>query len=174
MSANKRRVKFSVKPLPAELFRELKSYLGENLGVDYREFISGELWLTCLGKNCIIYNSMGRRFYGLTLLYSDGWIGVWRKGAVAPSPRIYEEAYNRYGLRAALIPKPAGLKAFLYGNDILEISIDREIPPLNGPVAVVDPADNRVVGAAVKSRDRKGRVYYRNIYDLGMFVREWG
>lgn len=67
--------------------------------------------------------------------------------------------------------KEQGIKAFLYGNDILPESVIKVIPPLKGVYAVVDPLDEEVVGFVEWSSIKN---VYANIYDAGVFLRKLG
>ncbi len=144
------------------------------LGMEPRSLYRDPLWITCFDESCMIYSRIDNGLGGVRILYSDGWIGVYRKDVLAPSPQLYEEIYRVKGIRAAAIVKQEGVKAFLYGNDVLSISIIEEVPPLDVPVAIIDGSDGRVVGIGVRRIDGRGRVYYMNVFDLGVFIREWG
>lgn len=150
----------------------LFNYIEKILGYEPLKLIKPPLYYTCFNDKCIIHEGSGR-YDGATLLYRGVWIGLLIDGKPYLAPRIYEEVYRRRGYRAAIIVGDQGVKAFLYGNDVLRESVLREYPPLHDAVAVVDHSDNRVIGVARRVRGR-GRTYYRNIYDLGMFLRVWG
>jgi 60S ribosome subunit biogenesis protein NIP7 len=144
-------------------------YLGEVLGVEPRKYLCGDLYYICFNNNCFIMCGAGK-YDSATLLYKGPWIGVLKGKRPYLSPQIYEKIYNDIGgFRAAIIVGDQGVKSFLYGNDILKESIIKEYPPLDQPVAVIDHSDYRVIGVAYKS----GNIY-RNIYDLGFFLRVWG
>ncbi len=152
--------------------RRLYMYIRDKLGYNPDELFKPPLYYTCFNDKCIIHKGSGK-YFRATKLYEDGWIGVIMDKHVYPSPIIYERIYHERGFRAAIIVGDRGVRAFLYGNDILPESIIREYPPLDSGVAVVDHSDHRVIGVALRVK-HEGSYYYRNIYDLGMFLRVWG
>ncbi len=166
------RIKLSFNKLDSFRLKILVNYIIEVLNYDPYKLFKPPLYYTCFNNKCIIHEKSGK-YYKSTLLYSGRWIGILINNKPYPSPLIYEEIYRRTGeYRAAIIIKEQGVKAFLYGNDVLMESIAKEYPPLEYPVAVIDQEDHRVIGVARRIKSRKP--YYQNIYDLGMFLREWG
>lgn len=148
----------------------LKRFIRRKLGYDPDRLLRGKLAYTCFNSKCFIYQD-GLRFDGASLLYSGLWVGVLLDNKPYLSPVIYERIYSEKGIRAAVVIGEKGVKAFLYGNDVLEQSIIKKYPPLDGPLAVIDASDYSVIGVAEPAKQRG---VYRNIYDLGMFLREWG
>lgn len=157
--------------LPQKLRMMLDEYLYEALDAEPREYLPGKLYYTCFDKLCIIHGGAGK-YWSATRLYSGEWIGIIIHGKPYPSPIIYEKIYGSRGVRAAIVVKDKGAKAFLYGNDVLYESISRIIPPIEYPVAVIDEADDKVIGVARRAAGAKP--YFQNIYDLGIFLRMFG
>jgi 60S ribosome subunit biogenesis protein NIP7 len=163
------RLKYSFGRLDGVSKSILFYYLREVLGVDPYKYVCSNLYYVCFNNNCLIMCGAGK-YDSVTLLYKGPWIGVLRGRKPYLSPQIYEKVYSDTGeFRAAIIVSDQGVKSFLYGNDILRKSIIKEYPPLDQPVAVIDHSDHKVIGVAHKS----GSIY-RNIYDLGFFLRVWG
>jgi len=123
-------------------------------------------------------------------VYAGLNLGFLTKNMFIPSPWLFEIIYkcvNTY--ISAVEVKERGVKAFLYGNDILLQSVEKVYPPIAKRmfVAVVDASDGRVVGVALAlygqdelqtllSRLREGsedpnKVVMKNILDIGCFVR---
>jgi len=163
------RLKYRSKPLPRKYLRRLELYIHDILRADPRKYILGEPRLTYIGETCIIHEGLNE--YPATTIYSGRWIGLLINDKPYLSPVIYEEIYRDNGFRAAVIAKEKGVKAFLYGNDLLPISVEKIYGPRRGPVAVIDKTDYRVIG--VVQWDPRMRVY-KNIYDLGLFLRNLG
>jgi len=163
------RLKYRSKPLPRKYLRKLELYIHGILRVDPRKYLLGEPRLTCIGETCIIHE--GRNEYPATTIYSGRWIGLVINDKPYLSPVIYEEIYRDNGFRAAVIAKEKGVKAFLYGNDLLPISVEKIYEPRREAVAVIDKTDYRVIGVA--RWDPRMRVF-KNIYDLGLFLRNLG
>lgn len=168
----KHKLKISFGKLSRKHKDSLFSYVRNILGVDPIKYLSNDLYYVCLNRNCFISNGAGK-YYRLTMLYKGVWVGVIIDNKPYLSPEIYEKIYHDIGTyRAAIIVGEKGVKNFLYGNDVLEQSIIAEYPPLDQPVAVIDNLDGKVIGVA-KRWDVRGKIY-RNIYDLGIFLRIWG
>lgn len=165
-----RHVKFERGIVDRRIMGVLKRFIRRKLGYDPDRLFKGSLAYTCFNNKCFIYQN-GPGFNGASLLYSGLWIGVLLDNKPYLSPVIYERIYSEKGFRAAIVVGEKGVKAFLYGNDVLEQSIIRKYPPLDGPLAVIDASDHSVIGVVEPAKQRG---VYRNIYDLGMFLREWG
>ena len=157
--------------LPQKMRMMLDEYLYEALDVEPREYFPRKPYYTCFDKLCIIHEGSGK-YWSATQLYSGEWIGLIIHGKPYLSPVIYEKIYGSKGLRAAIIVKDKGAKAFLYGNDVLYESVSKIIPPIEYPVAVIDETDNTVIGVA--RRVAGAKPYFQNIYDLGIFLRLFG
>ncbi len=147
----------------------LENYVRKSLRADPSNYIGNSLIVTCLGKTCIIHE--GRNTYPATTLYSGRWVGLIIDDYPYLSPVLYEEIYMEHGFRAAVIARDKGVKAFLYGNDLLPVSVQKVYGPKKHPLAVIDSTDHRVIG--VVRWDPQKRIY-RNIYDLGLFLRALG
>ncbi|MGC9009506.1 MAG: PUA domain-containing protein [Sulfolobales archaeon] len=104
-----------------------------------------------------------------------------------PSPQFLEELYALTGrFRGAIVAKEKGVKAFLYGNDLLYESVHRIYKPFKKDyiVGVIDRSDMRVIGvgrAAVDLEEIRGWInkpdfrlkpVVYNEFDLGFFLRE--
>lgn len=111
-----------------------------------------------------------------------GWI--WG-GRYIPSPHLYnfvKRFSKKFG--CGVVAKPQGIKAFLYGNDLLLASFEEALPPIikDRPVAVIDKEDYTAIGIGIASFDleeiesllKKGKMLtpiVRNIFDLGIHIR---
>ncbi len=163
------RIIYESRRLPRRHLSILRNYIRKSLRTDPSNYIDNSLIVTCLGKTCIIHE--GRNIYPATTLYSGRWIGLIIDDYPYLSPVLYEKIYMEHGFRAAVIARDKGVKAFLYGNDLLPISIEKVYGPTKYPLAVIDSSDHRVIG--VVRWDPHDRIY-RNIYDLGLFLRALG
>ncbi len=177
-----RRLRYRVEIAGSDMVSSLKDYLGL-LGADYNVFIGCKPYIYWIGDLGIMScRGFGARYERVSVVYSGECIGFIIDGKPYLSTQLYEEIY-RYigGYRAALIASEHGVKAFLYGNDLFASSIKEYYEPLDNPVAVIDPLDNRVVGVAEPIlhgenlfkalRESMEKPVYRNIYDLGLYIR---
>lgn len=171
MPSKKKEIKLKVGKVPSRVVDKFKSMLRQLYDANPEEYITRNLGYTCLGENiCLIYNKQ-HFFPKLLVLYENSWIGLYVKKTLVPSLSLIKEIYKKHGIKAAIIVNEQGVKAFLYGNDILPQSVVKVIPPKLGLYAVVDVSDEEVVGF-VRWSSRK-RVY-KNVYDLGIFLRLLG
>lgn len=145
---------------------KLHNYLRNVLEVDPHKYLPSRLYYTCFNNICYIHEESGK-LNKASLIYSGFWFGLLINDEVYLSPQLYEKIYSENGFKASIIVSDNGVKNFLYGRDILEESIVEKYPPLNNPVSVIDYVDYRVIGVAEPFE--KG--IYRNIYDLGWFLR---
>ncbi len=113
-------------------------------------------------------------------------IGWMRGDEFVPSPWFFEElAKMRGSMACAALVAEQGVKAFLYGNDVLVASVLRiyEPFPKGSIVAVVDASDGRVIGVgraamdgeSIEKAKRMGRmlsVAIINVFDLGVLLRD--
>lgn len=122
---------------------------------------------------------------GIKPLFMGRIVGVAFDGKIYPSPWLLEDLYRCIGkIRSAIEAAQQGVKAFLYGNDLLVASVNKIYGPFKRGdiVAIIDPADGRVIGVAraamapreierARSRGRLTDVAAKNILDLGWFLR---
>lgn len=175
-------LRYSVKKADKNIIYSLKNMF-ELLGVDYRDFVKCRPYIYVLGDIGILSCSeYGTKYFNASVVYSGEWLGIVISNKVYLSTIIYERIYNHLGeYRASITLSELGVKTFLYGNDLFASSIIRYYEPIYNPVAVIDPLDNKVIGVAEPMIDRKElfsalekkleKPIYRNIYDLGFFIR---
>jgi len=121
----------------------------------------------------------------LSIMHAGLFVGFYRRGLFIPSTELFNVARMK-GLRfgCAVIAKQQGVKAFLYGNDLLVASVERFLEPVKKGmlVAVSDSEDMFVVGVGILMLSvdeflkavRQGRmleVAVKNIKDLGLLLR---
>ncbi len=122
---------------------------------------------------------------GLEHLYMGTPVGIVIKGKTYPYPDLLQRIYRCVGeIRSAVEAEPQGVKAFLYGNDLLVASVKKIYRPFKRRdiVGVIDTEDGRVIGigrasldheeifrARAAGKDTKAAV--ENIFDLGWFLR---
>lgn len=169
MNLRKRKEKVLFKHgfLRLELVEEIRSYFLNVLEVEPSIYLCDEPRFTCFNEICVVYcSSIQRTIPDKALIYSGDWLGVLIHGKPYVSPSVYENVFMKKGYRASIFVSDKGCKAFLYGRDILKESIVSAYPPLNNPVAVVDASDHKVIGVA-----EPGGELFKNVYDLGLFLR---
>lgn len=156
---------------PASLVERLKDLLKLLYGVNPDDYVRGTARYTCFSPElCVIYSGEHASL-GAFLLYEGLWTGLLVKRILVPSINIASRIYREHGVRAAIVVAEKGIRAFLYGNDILPRSVLKVIPPNHGIYAVLDPTDNEVVGFVKWSAKRH---IYENLYDAGIFLRVLG
>ncbi|MEM1560336.1 MAG: hypothetical protein QXK24_01030 [Ignisphaera sp.] len=111
-----------------------------------------------------------------------GWI---HSGRFVPAPHLFNLS-KRYGYKhgCSVVVKPQGVKAFLYGNDVLLASFDHFISPVRKGdyVAVLDSSDMHAIGTGLLLIDRdeveklirEGKMLVaivKNVFDLGIHIR---
>jgi len=171
-TAGARRIKVKTGRVRGDLRRRLGKILRGIYGVDENEYLAGPLGFTCIGDICIVYSMPSNlSVNGLTRLYMGRWVATVVNGVLTPSIPLVESIYASRGLRAAIVVAEQGVKAFLYGNDILLESIREKYEPVNQLVTVVDSSDREIIGFAKWDPRRKA---YRNIFDLGLYLRLLG
>jgi ribosome biogenesis protein Nip4 len=182
-------------------------YVGGREGAWMKDFVKivrknfrGEEIDRCIPKNVRISCNI---YPGICLLIGDGpsedriaqlgikplfvgrVVGVIFEEEIYPSPWLLEDLYRCTGkIRSAIEAIQQGVKAFLYGNDLLVASVNK----IHGPfkkgdiIAIIDPVDGRVIGVAraamnpgeierARSIGRLVDVAAKNILDLGWFLR---
>lgn len=171
MPSEKKVVKFKVGGVPSGVVEKFKNALRELYGIDPEEHVTGKLRYTCPSKDlCIIYGKQ-LPLCGLPVLYEDSWVALYAKKVLAPSLSLIRKIYGKHGVKAAILVSEKGVRAFLYGNDVLPQSVVKTIPPRLGLYAVIDSSDMEVIGFA--KWDGKRQVY-KNVYDVGIFLRTLG
>lgn len=165
----KNKIKLRIGLLSRKHIIKIQSYLNNVLGVDPHKYLPIKLYYTCFNNICFVHEESGG-IDKASLIYSGLWIGLIINDEPYLSPQLFEKIYSEIGYRASVIVNDKGVKNFLYGKDIFEESISEKYLPLNNPVSVIDYCDYRVIGVAKPLR--KG--IYKNIYDLGWFIRILG
>ncbi len=123
---------------------------------------------------------------GFKPIYLGSPVGIVIEGKIYPHPDLLLEIYRCTGsIRSAVEAEPQGVRAFLYGNDLLVASVGKIYRPFRRGdiVGIIDPEDGRVVGIGRASLDhvdiykarsmgRDTEVAVENIFDLGWFLRK--
>lgn len=158
--------------VPSKILDKLRKTVEELYGVDPSKYIPLLANYVCFNEFCILYSGIKHlEKISATRLFEGSWIGVYYKKLVVPSVTLVKHIYAEVGTKAAVVVAEQGVKAFLYGNDVLLESVLRVIPPRKGLYAVIDSLDGEVIGFAKWDPARK---VYMNVYDLGMFLRILG
>ena len=177
-----KRLRYKVKRADENIIYGLETMF-KLLGVEYRDFVKCRPYIYLLGNLGILSCSKyGAKYFNASIVYSGEWLGIVIDDRVYLSTVIYERIYGYLGkYRAAITVSEQGVKTFLYGNDLFASSVIRYYEPIYNPVAVIDSFDNRVIGVAepmVSENElinalKKGleKPVYKNIYDLGFFIR---
>lgn len=167
MGKHEDRVSFKHGTLPPQMIEKLRTYLSSVLEVDPNEYLCVEPLYSCFDNICLIFCLQTTHGVPVdALVYGNKWVGVVINNEPYLSLNIYEDVFRSKGYRASIVVSEKGCKAFLYGNDILRESIVVTYPPVNNPVAVIDSLDKKVIGVAIPHGD-----VYKNVYDLGLFIR---
>jgi predicted ribosome-associated RNA-binding protein Tma20 len=161
--------------------KEVLDHIRETYLISFFPSIKGwrKIMLLPQTLSLITYDSKVRIIGGGILA---GW--VWKEKFI-PSPHLYNFIYeNTRKLGCAVVAKPHGVKAFLYGNDLLLASLSKLLPPTKKGeyVAVIDPEDYRAVGVGILLYDEneikvlieKGEMLtaiVKNVVDLGLHIR---
>lgn len=171
MLTKKKTIRFKTGILPSTIRMKLENVLRVIYQIDPSTYLPSTLKYLCIDRElCVIYGSHQNRGR-IRYIYENSWTALYVKKTIAPSTTLVEDIYRKHGVKAALYVREQGLKAFLYGNDILPESVVRIIPPYHGMYSVIDPEDNAIVGFA---RWNSGKKVYENIYDIGIFLRTMG
>ncbi len=184
--AKRDKILFSRRLARSEHISRIKGYMEGVLGVDYRDYIHGRLYTTWIDDIGVIHCIDKESVLDIkaTIVYQGKWVGLIISGKPYLSPIVYQEVFRDKGYRAAVIVSEKAVKNFLYGRDILASSILESYPPLYNPVAIIDPVDHRVIGVGEPVVDKELfkkyivekllKPIYRNVYDLGLFLRLFG
>ncbi|MCI4462136.1 MAG: hypothetical protein JHC12_04180 [Thermogladius sp.] len=165
----RRKIKFVSRPSPAEHIEALKKYVGEAFNAELDLLVEvGKLRETCFDNICLIYQGVNEL---PRAVFSGELVGIVIEGHVAPSPQLYTKLFQRYGCRSCVVAADKGVKAFLYGNDLLLESVAEIYPPVDSYVAVLDSYDYSVIGVA--KWDESSKVF-KNVFDLGVYLRKLG
>lgn len=161
------KIKVKKRPCNAKCRAKISRLL--SIFTDYPpRYFAENLHELCVGQVCVIYEPALDRLGDATILFSGKWVALQIKGELAPSVPLVEKIYSHEGYRAAIVVAEKGVKAFLYGNDVLPASVLEKHPPVENIVSVIDSSDYRIIGFA---KYDKHRDVYKNIYDLGIFLR---
>ncbi len=171
MSPEKKTLKLKTGALRKPTREKISSLLRRLYNVDSSKYVPSTLRYVCLNEDpCIIYGSK-LDIGDLTVLYEDSWIALYTKKRFVPSISIVQSIYSDHGIKSAIIVKEQGVKAFLYGNDILPDSVIDTIPPIGELITVIDSTDGEIVGFVTWNPRRR---IYENIFDIGLFLRKLG
>ncbi|MEM2204447.1 MAG: PUA domain-containing protein [Sulfolobales archaeon] len=121
----------------------------------------------------------------LKYMYAGSPVGIIINGEIYPYPGLLQEIYRCTGdTRSAVEAGSQGVKAYLYGNDLLVASVEKIYRPFRRGdiVGVIDPSDRRVIGVGralldpreilrAKAMGRDTEAAVENIFDLGWFLR---
>jgi len=169
MRGRRRRIKFANNPAPAEHVEALKKYILGAFNAELDLLVEvGELKETCFNNLCLIYQGTTELS---RVVFSGGLVGIVKDGHVVPSPQLYTKLFQRFGWRSCVVATDKGVKAFLYGNDLLLESVAEIYPPVDSYVAVLDYYDYNVIGVA--KWDEPSKVF-KNVFDLGVYLRKLG
>ncbi len=127
------------------------------------------------------------RLNNATRVQGAGLLIGWLRGEnFVPSTQLFNYMRNTgFGIGCAAVAKAQGIKAFLYGNDLLLASLDCIIEPAERGwyIAVLDPEDMFAIGIGrllvspyeIPKLLREGHMLtpiVKNIFDLGLTVRQ--
>ena len=164
---------------------------------EFREYIDKEYLIKVIPKNrsvervCLIPRSIADRVdmvsSGIKIVVAGLVIG-WLKNRTRflPSPHLFNLAIDRgFNYGCAVVAKQQGVRAFLYGNDLLVVSVERFLRPVEKGmyVAVIDPDDVKAIGIGRLVIDpgdfdrliAEGKLLLpavENVFDLGILLRD--
>lgn len=173
-------------------------YIDKCFCKEYQDYLFTEFEIKIIKKNkhisrvCLVpknFYAVAKELLSQVKVLALGIIIGWVKDLVfIPSTHLFNMARDlgfTYG--CSVVAKQEGVKAFLYGNDLLAISVKRFLEPIEKSlyVAVIDPEDMRAVGIGELIIDPKdfnkliaeGKMVIpivKNIFDLGMLLRNEG
>lgn len=183
------------------LYNEFFNYVNKCFCTEYREYLFSEFSINIVKKDenkariCLVprhlehvvkdfFNQVNVLTFGIII----GWVRGKNKSKFIPSTHLFNLAKDQgYSYGCAVVAKPQGVKAFLYGNDLLVTSVERFLEPIekNLYVAVIDSEDMRAIGIGKLVIDPKdlnkliaeGRILelvVKNEFDLGVLLRDEG
>lgn len=176
-----KRIAFSREIVSKKERMYIENYLKNILGVDIDNInlFLDKLVKTCFNNFCIIFEDRG--FNDLNMIFKGRWVAGIVGEEVFISPWLYDIIYKQFGRRACIVVDGKGLEVFLYGGDLFASSIREYYEPIDNNVAVLDCRDNNVIGVAkplVKGhelrkliKERVDKPVFKNIFDLGMYIR---
>ena len=178
------------------IVKEVTKYLRRLFSNDYLRCIN-------LSEGYLLINEFNELFYvsdeRLINVLNDVWvlkplaagfhIGWFFRGAeFIPSPALLEHLYSCLGvIRGAVEVSDLGVKAFLYGNDILLQSVIKIYKPIEKGmyVSIVDHLDKHVIGIGRSKygyRELRKLMKFKelektlevvsNVFDLGRYLHE--
>jgi len=157
-------------PAPAKWLSRLKALTKRLWMIDLDEFLCGHNYATCFDRECLLW-STSRELVEARIIYEGSWIGLFHGKRLLPSTALVEKIFEKNYLRAAIVVSSKASELFLYGRDVFESSIVMKYGPVDSIVAVLEPEEKSVIGFA--SYDASCRCF-RNLYDLGIFLRLLG
>lgn len=172
------------------------SYMDKCFCKEYKDYIFKEFEIRYIPKNDVISRvtlipkdvishvlDLSTRVDILSAGIVIGWMK--KRKEFIPSTHLFNLAIHEgFKFGCAVVAKHQGVKAFLYGKDLLIASVDRFLYPVEKGlyVAVVDPEDMNAVGIGRLVIDpgdfnryvSEGRVLLpavENVFDLGKLLR---
>lgn len=178
------------------LYTKILQYIDKCFCDRYKEYILSEFFIYSIKKNkniariclvpkAILSNTITiiKQLKVLSLGVIAGWIK--NRSIFIPSIHLFSLARDEgFSHGCSVVAKPHGVKAFLYGNDLLVVSVDKFLYPIekDSYVAVIDSEDMRVIGIGRLVVDPKdfekfvieGKILkpvVENVFDLGILLR---
>ncbi|MEM3981055.1 MAG: hypothetical protein QXF79_07380, partial [Ignisphaera sp.] len=135
------------------------NYIDKCFCREYRDYILSEFEIMLIPKNDVVsrVTLVPKDIAGYIINISAnvnvmsagiviGWI---KRRKFIPSTHLFNLAtQKRFKFGCAVVAKQQGIKAFLYGNDLLISSVDKFLYPIEKGlyVAVIDPEDMNTIG----------------------------
>lgn len=164
---------------------------------EYRDYILSEFEIMYIPKNDVVSRvalipkdivdyviNLSANVNVLSAGIIIGWVK--KKKKFIPSTHLFSLAIQKnFKFGCAVVAKQQGVKAFLYGNDLLVLSVEKFLHPIEKGlyVAVIDPEDMNAIGIGRLVVDPKdfnkylseGKVLLpvvENVFDLGALLRD--
>lgn len=176
-------IRFTKTRLRPDEKRRLIDYIENVMAIDPSIVDETRLFKTCFDEICLIYED-SIPDTATTTVYKGRWVAGIIGDTLFLSPWLYSEIYSNIGYRAAIVITKKAVEIFLYGGDIYASSIVKFYEPIDNIVAVIDPRDSTVIGVAqplVKGgelrsaiKEKRSEPVFKNIFDLGLFLRKLG